>query len=240
MRILTLIHGKDAGPGVFGQEVLAAGGELEIRSFALGLEPNHPVDHYDGVLVMGGSMNVHELDGHPWLADERRAMSDVLDAGVPLLGVCLGSQLLAAVAGGEVTRTSRPEIGWYEVHTTEYATGDPLFGALPERFSAYQWHSYQSTLPPGAVALATNPVCLQGYRLGENAWGTQFHAEVTQEICESWISQYDTDSDAVRLGFDQDRARARVAEEIDRWNELGRTFMRAFLGVVAGRTSVAA
>ena len=63
---------------------------------------------------------------------------------------------------------------------------------------------------------------------------------MTREICESWISQYDTDPDAVRLGFDQDRARARVAEEIDRWNELGRTFMRGFLGVVAGRTSVAA
>lgn len=240
MRILTLIHGKDAGPGVFGQEVLSAGAELEVRSYALGLEPDHPLDRYDGVLVMGGSMNVHELDGHPWLADERRAISEVLDAGVPLLGVCLGSQLLSAVAGGEVRLASRPEIGWYEVETTPEAASDPLFGALPQRFTAYQWHSYESTLPPGAVALAANEVCLQGYRLGENAWGTQFHAEVTKEICETWISHYDTDPDAVRLGFDQDSARARVAEEIDGWNELGRTFMRGFLGVVAGRASVAA
>lgn len=238
--MLTLIHGKDAGPGVFGEEIVAAGAELEIRSFALGLPPDHPLKSYDGVLVMGGSMNVHELDGHPWLADERRAISDVLDAGVPLLGVCLGSQLLAAVAGGEVTRTSRPEIGWYDVEATEAAAGDPLLGGLPPRFTAYQWHSYQSTLPPGAVALASSPACLQAYRLGENAWGAQFHAEVTREICESWIAQYDSDPDAVRLGLDQDRARARVEEEIDRWNGLGRTLMRAFLGVVAEDGRVAA
>jgi GMP synthase (glutamine-hydrolysing) len=240
VRVLTLIHGKDAGPGVFGQEVLAAGGELEIRSYALGLKPDHPVASYDGVLVMGGSMNVHELDHHPWLADERRAMSEVLDAGVPLLGVCLGSQLLAAVAGGEVTRTSRPEIGWYEVETTEAAASDPLLGALPPRFTTYQWHSYQSTLPPGAAALATSPACLQAYRLGEHSWGVQFHAEATAKICEGWISHYHTDPDAVRLGFDPDKARARVAVEIDRWNELGRTLMRGFLGVVAERLSVAA
>jgi GMP synthase-like glutamine amidotransferase len=238
VRILTLIHGRDAGPGVFGEEIIAAGGELEIASYALGKRPGH-LGSYDGALVMGGSMNVHDLDGHPWLAEEQHAVSDILDAGVPLFGVCLGSQLLASVTGGTVSRAPRPEIGWYEVETTLAAEHDPVLGRMPPRFTAYQWHSYCSDLPFGAVELARSPVCLQAYRLGDKAWGTQFHAEVTSEICEGWISSYDTDPDAVALGFDQDEARALVAQNIGHWNELGRTLVRGFLGVVSSQRAAA-
>jgi GMP synthase (glutamine-hydrolysing) len=238
MRILTLIHGKDAGPGVLGEEIEASGAEHEIRSYALGNRPKHPLTSYDAALVMGGSMNVHEVDGHPWLNEERHAMSDLLDAGVPLLGICLGSQLLAAVSGGTVSRVSEPEIGWYDVETTAAAASDPVLGSLPSRFTAYQWHSYCSDLPPGAVELATSPVCLQAYRLGDNAWGTQFHAEVTSQICNGWIESYDTDPDAIALGFDQDEARAAVAQNIGRWNEIGRELARGFLSYVsAGRVA---
>jgi GMP synthase (glutamine-hydrolysing) len=233
VRILALIHGKDAGPGVLGEEVVASGAELEIRSYTLGDLPAHPLASYDAALVMGGSMNVHEVDGHPWLHEERDAISELLDAGVPLLGICLGSQLLAAVTGGTVSRVSEPEIGWYDVELTAAAAGDPVLGSLPSRFTAYQWHSYCSDLPPGAVELATSPVCLQGYRLGDNAWGLQFHAEVTSEICNNWITNYDTDPDAIALGFDRDTARAEVAQRIAGWNELGRAMARNFLSFVS-------
>ena len=158
-------------------------------------------------------MNVHEVDGHPWLArGARRDRRSSSTRASRSLGICLGSQLLAAVSGGTVvarvrsrrsagTRSRRPRA----------AAGDPVLGGLPSRFTAYQWHSYCSDLPPGAVELATSPVCLQAYRLGDNAWGTQFHAEVTSEICNGWITNYDTDPDAIALGFDQDAARAEVA-----------------------------
>jgi GMP synthase-like glutamine amidotransferase len=233
MRVLIVVHGANAGPGVFADEIAAEGGEVVERSFATGNRPEEAPSRYDALVVMGGSMNVHELDGHPWLAEERRLVGDALDAGVPILGICLGSQLLAAVAGGEVTRAPEPEIGWYEVETLEAAAGDPVLGGLPERFTAYQWHSFQSDVPPDAVALAASRVCLQAYRLGESAWGTQFHPEVTHAICESWISNYHTDPDAVALGFDPDAARADVARQLDAWNELGRSLMRRFLGVVS-------
>jgi GMP synthase (glutamine-hydrolysing) len=235
VRILSVIHGENARAGVFGEEVVAEGHELEEKSFALA-DPPADVAAYDGVLVLGGSMNVHELDGHPWIPDEARYIERSLDAGVPVFGVCLGSQLLGAVAGSEVSRAPTPEIGWFEVETTPEAPFDPVLRDLPERFTAYQWHSYQCDLPAGATALARSPVCLQAYRLEDAAaWGTQFHAEVTREICESWIAKYDTDPDAIAQGFDPETERARMAEEIDRWNDLGRRLMRGFLAVAAKR-----
>lgn len=235
MRILSVIHGKNARAGVFGEEALAQGYEVEERSFALG-DPPGDVEGYDGILVLGGSMNVHELDGHPWIPDEARFVERALERGVPVFGVCLGSQLLGAVAGAEVSRAPRPEIGWFEVQATPEAPFDPVLRDLPERFTAYQWHSYQCDLPAGATALAASPVCLQAYRLGDvPAWGTQFHAEVTREICESWIDKFDTDPDAVAQGFDQEAERARVVEQIGRWNELGRRLMGGFLRVAAER-----
>jgi GMP synthase-like glutamine amidotransferase len=237
VRVLSLIHGPEARAGVFGEEVGAAGHELEERSFTLGNPPSRPADRYDAAMVFGGSMNVHEVDGHPWLADERAFIGQLLGAHVPVLGVCLGSQLLAAVAGADVTRAPEPEIGWYEVEKTPEAEGDPLLGALPPRFMAFQWHSYRFALPPGAVALGWSPVCLQAYRLGELAWGIQFHAEVTREICAVWISRYASDPDAVRIGVDRDVELARLDREIGRWNELGRTLVGGFLAVAAGRTA---
>lgn len=239
MRILSIVHGRDARSGIFRRAIEEAGHTLDERSFALGNEPEH-VRGYDALIVLGGAMNVHEEDANPWLPTERTLIEEALEARIPLLGICLGSQLLASVAGADVYRVDTPEIGWYEVDLTPEGADDPLLGRLPQRFTAYQWHSYGSRLPEGAVALASSPVCLQAYRLGDLAWGTQFHCEVTREICESWISSFHTDPDAVAMGFDQQAARERVAEEIGRWNELGRRLADGLLAVAAERAGVPA
>jgi GMP synthase-like glutamine amidotransferase len=235
-----LVHGRDATAGVFGEAIRGAGHELDERSFALARPPLEPVARYDAAMVFGGSMNVHEVDGHPWIQEEQRALERILEHGVPLLGVCLGSQLVASTAGAEVTRAPRPEIGWYEVERTLEGRDDPLLADFPDRFLAFQWHSYQFSLPPGATPLATSPVCLQAYRLDDAAWGIQFHAEVTRKICAIWISHYRTDPDAVALGFDPTRELARLEREIDTWNVLGRALIRGFLGVAAERTGAGA
>lgn len=234
MRVLSIIHGDNARSALFGAEVRAAGHELDELSFAFGEPPRDP-ERYDAVMAFGGAMNVHEVDGHPWLTDEQRALARVVEHGVPVLGVCLGGQLLASVTGGRVTRAPEPEIGWYEVEATPEAADDPIFGELPERFTAYQWHSYQFSLPPDATPLATSAVCLQAYRVGDAAWGTQFHAEVTREICESWISKHRTDPDAARVGFDPNRELRRLDEELPRWNTFGRMLVGGFLAFAAAR-----
>ena len=103
----------------------------------------------------------------------------------PLLGVCLGTQLLAEAAGGSAGRASEPEIGWRQVELTPEGAADPLLAPLAPAFEAFQWHSYEAAPPPDAVTLARSPVCPQAYRIGEQAWGIQFHAEVSAADAES-------------------------------------------------------
>jgi GMP synthase-like glutamine amidotransferase len=229
VRVLSLIHGVNAHAGVFGDAVRDAGHELHQASYALDQPPPDPVPEYDAVMVFGGSMNTHEEDRHPWLRDEKEAIRQALEADLPVFGVCLGSQLLAEVTGARVERSDVSEIGWYEVELTPEADGDPVFAGLPPRFPTYQWHSYRASLPEGAVELARNDVCLQAYRVGELAWGIQFHAEVTQANAEVWISRYDTDPAAVEAGFDPEAARAELAERIGEWNRIGRTLAGGFV-----------
>ena len=239
MRILSLIHGRDAHSGLFGDVARQAGHELEERSYPLGNPPWESTEGFDALMVFGGAMNVHEVEENPWIHEEIALIGDALARDLPVLGVCLGGQLLAAAAGGRVTRAPEPEIGWHDVDKTDAATDDPVFAALPERFLAYQWHSYQAELPNEGVLLARSPVCAQAFRVGDHAWGTQFHAEVTREIVESWIANYGSDPDAVAGGFDSDEQRRRLGEEIGRWNELGRNVVGGFLTYAESCSGVA-
>jgi GMP synthase (glutamine-hydrolysing) len=240
MRVLSVVHGPDAKAGVFGETVRNAGHELHQVSYALEQPPSRPVAEYDAAMIFGGSMNTHEEEAHRWLQIEKEAIGGILEAGVPTFGVCLGSQLIAEVAGGTVSRLTVPEIGWFEVELTPDAAQDPVLGSLPERFSAFQWHSYQSTLPPGAVELARNSACLQSYRLGESVWGAQFHCEVTRPIVETWISHCRSDPGAIALGLDAERTRRELAERIDEWNVLGRRLCSAFVAHVEERVAAPA
>src|SRR5262249_13269610 len=146
-------------------------------------------------------------DLHPWLRFEKDFLAAMLDDGVPILAVCLGSQLLTDAAGGIVRRASEPEIGWKEVAITEAGSSDPVLGPLVPEFTAFQWHSYESVPPDGAAILASSRVCSQAYRVGETAWGIQFHAEVSAAASEKWIDDYRSDEDAVRIGLDPDALR---------------------------------
>ena len=235
MRVLSLIHGREARSGLFGKAVRAAGHELDERSYALGDPPLAPPESYDAVLVLGGAMNVHEVEANAWIPEEKRVLARLLDEEVPILGVCLGGQMLASAAGARVSKAEEPEIGWHEVELTPAASDDPLFAETPDRFTAYEWHSYEFEVPDDGVLLATSRVCPQAFRLGGTAWGTQFHAEVTGQIVRDWITRYATDPDAVRAGVDPERELGRLDEEIGRWNELGRKLVGGFLEFAAER-----
>lgn len=120
-----------------------------------------------------------------------------------------------------------------EVEITEEGARDPVIGPLAPRFVAFQWHSYEAPLPPDANALAWSSTSLQAYRIGDCAWGIQFHAEVSSEDAERWIDGYRSDEDAVRVGLNSDALRARTRARIGAWNELGRELCDRFLGQAA-------
>jgi GMP synthase (glutamine-hydrolysing) len=233
VHVLALIHGRQGRSGVFGESVQARGHELEEWSLAWGEPPPRPLDDYGAVLVFGGSMHADQDDRHPWLRDEDAFIRDLLDRRVPLLGVCLGIQLIAKAAGAAVyPLADGPEIGWLPVGLTDTAAADPVFGGLPDRFDAFGWHYYTYDLPVGAGELARSVRCNQAYRLGEAAWGIQFHAEVTLETVRLWLDDKD------EFPLDLDELWAVTQSRIDTWNDLGRRLCRAFVKV-AERAAVA-
>jgi GMP synthase-like glutamine amidotransferase len=164
-------------------------------------------------MVFGGEANVD--DDYDWLAEEKAWIHDLIERGTPLLGVCLGAQLIAEVAGARVERLPEAEVGWHEIT----ASSEPL----PDRFLAFEWHRYGFECPPGATELARNDVGCQAFML-ENAWGVQFHAEVDESTIAGWIRDY-----GPAVGVDAGALTAQTKREIANWNELGRALCRRFL-----------
>jgi GMP synthase (glutamine-hydrolysing) len=238
MRVLAIVHESDAGPGVFLDSIRAAGAELHSWRFPDEGPPWCDPRDYDAVLTFGGAMHPDEQHRHPWLAEEQALLADLIERRVPLLGVCLGAQLVAAAAGALVRRAPEPEIGWYEVELTANARRDPLIGPMAARFDALEWHSYEFRLPPGATPLAQSAGCLQAYRVGDTAWGIQFHAEVTIADFDSWLAHYSSDPDAVRLKLDPESFGAETRARIGAWNALGRDLCARFLAVAADRAGL--
>ncbi len=221
MDVLAVIHGEKVRAGVFGDAVAARGHRLEEWSLAWGTSPPRPLDAYGAVLVFGGAMHADQEGHHPWLREENLFLQRLLDLHKPVLGICLGAQLLAKAAHAQVGAAKEPEIGWYSVALTDDGRDDPVLGRLPARFDAFQWHYYVHALPAGAVELARNDLCTQAFRLGDSAWGVQFHPEVTLGQIESWMQ----DDEPVPPGL-----LVETRKRIDGWNELGRSLCDAFVG----------
>ena len=228
MRVLSVTHGPSVPGGVFEDAVGAAGHALERWVVPDGASPE-PASRYGAVLVFGGSQHPDQDEQFAWLRHEEEFLRDVLDAAVPVFGVCLGAQMLARSAGAAVGPAREPEIGWHEVSLTPAGAADPVLGALPGRATVFQWHHYTFALPPAATELAVSEVCLQAFRLGSRpAWGIQFHAEVTSEMLSAWIEEDPDD-----LPMPPDELRAESAERIARSTEQGRALAEAFLRVAS-------
>jgi GMP synthase-like glutamine amidotransferase len=141
------------------------------------------------LIVLGGAMGAADDDRHPFLSGLKTFIGQVVAAGIPYLGICLGGQLLAAALGGRVASGRWEELGSQRVTLTDEGRRDRLFRGMSDEFGSFQWHHDSFDLPPGAVLLASSAGCPhQAFRIGESAWGVQFHPEVTEEIICDWCS----------------------------------------------------
>jgi GMP synthase (glutamine-hydrolysing) len=223
VRVLSIVNELDAGAGVFG----------DFPTWVPSAAPPPSTEEVDALMVFGGSMHVDQNDEHRWLDAEKQFIRDALLRCTPILGVCLGSQLLAEAAGAPPYRSPEPEIGWYDIEITEAGAADPLLGPLAPSVELFEWHHYVAPLPPGAVELARTPACVQAFRIeGKPAWGLQFHAEVTRENLWSWLDGWHS-SEAVNTGFDPERIRAASEQRIEEQNDVGRGIAERFLAEAA-------
>jgi GMP synthase (glutamine-hydrolysing) len=228
VRVLTVVHDPSSlgGGGLFDDEA------AERATLDRWIVPDGgraaPPERYDAIMVFGGAQHPDQDDAYRWIPEEVAYLRSALEARVPLLGVCLGSQLIARAAGAWVGRAESPEIGWHAVDLCEAAAADPVLGSLPVRLDAFQWHYYTFELPEGAVELAASPAARQAYRLGDRTWGIQFHAEITRPMLELWVDEGPSELP---------KPAAEVLRETDgllpQWNEHGRRLCHAFLDAAA-------
>jgi GMP synthase-like glutamine amidotransferase len=188
-RVLVVEHERGTGPGYVGEVLLEAGLELDLRRPYDGDGLPDDLRDHQALLVLGGSPNPYDDAATPWLGPVRALVAEALDREVPTLGICLGGEILAMVAGGRVQpAVDAVEVGLYPLRLTDAGRDDPLFGGLPARVPAVEWHVEEiAALPPGSVALCSSErFPNQAFRVGACAWGTQFHPEVLADMAADW------------------------------------------------------
>lgn len=230
MRVLSIVHepGATGGGGIFERAVPEQGHRLDRWIAAGGDAPPGEPSAWDAIMVFGGAMHPDQDAEHPWLAGEAGFLEAAIAAGVPLLGVCLGAQLIARAAGAGVGPAGEAEVGWYDVELGADGRRDTVLGVLPRRFPAFQWHYYTYELPADSVQLASSSAARQAYRLGDRAWGIQFHAEVDRQMLDHWL-----DAGKAELPKPVEEIRAETDRLLPSWNEQGRALCDAFLAEAA-------
>lgn len=190
------------------------------------------LDNYNGLIILGGPMNVDMTDEYPHLETEVRLIRSAMDKGMPILGICLGAQLIAKTLGAKVYKNAEREIGWYDVSLTEAGKNDPLMGHLEDTRPIFEWHGDTYDIPDGCVHLARSASCPnQAFRYGDNVYGFQFHMEVDAALVERWLNTpvYQKEIASTKGKIDPDVIRAQTAHNIDELNALSKQVFGGFL-----------
>ena len=188
-RLLVFQHVAVEPLGTLDALIRARGHRIRFHNFERDPDAEPDVDRYRGLIVLGGPMNVEDQHRRPHLKTELNAIERALEQGKPVLGICLGAQLLAHVLGAPVQRHRQAEIGWYDLQVSAEGRSDTVLGAAGERLPVFQWHSYSYDLPNGATHLARTQSCeQQAFRFGSNAYGFQFHLEADEAVIERWLT----------------------------------------------------
>lgn len=209
MSVLVILNMEDTALGIVGEALAEAGHAVDARAAHAGdpLPDGH--ESHRALLVLGGAQNALDDEGSPWLPQVLALMRGFAGAGKPVLGICLGAQLLARAFGGQNHIGTAPEFAWTGIAPTLDGEADPLFAGLENGFTSFQWHDDTFSLPPGAVHLAcSQEVPSQAFRVAPGVYGTQFHFEAGTAVVRDWASVFDEPMDRKCPGW-----RERLAQE---------------------------
>ena len=188
-RLLVFQHVAAEPLGTLDPLIRRRGHRIRFKNFERHPDAHLNTDRYRGLIVLGGPMNVEEHPQRAHLMNEMRAIECMLEQGKPVLGICLGAQLLAHVLGAPVQRNDTPEIGWYPLQKTVDGLADQVLAPLQAETPVFQWHGCRFDIPKDAVHLARSAQCeQQAFRYGDNAYGFQFHLEMDERLVERWLA----------------------------------------------------
>ncbi len=233
MSILFIKHIGIEGPGTFGSFLDDKGiGYETVDVFDGAALPEDPAK-YGAIVILGGPMNVYEEDAHPYLKDDDRFIKDCFRIGKPMLGLCLGAQLISKASGAKVGRNHEKEIGWFDVELTEDGVNDPLFKGFDKTIEVFQWHGDTFDIPENGAHLASSPLCAnQAFRYNENAYGLQFHLEVTNDMVVEWLDAYDDEVKSMGDKVSREKIIERAKEFSAEYNKQAIKFYENFLRII--------
>ena len=227
MRVLVVQHEPSAPPAQLGAALAAARLPWEVRGPGVGAELPETTEGLAGLAVLGGAMGAGDADRHPHLTSVRRLIADARAREVPVLGICLGSQLAAAALGGAARRGELGwEIGWLPARPADAA--DPVAAAVGEEALLFQWHQDTFERPPGARPLLRGGAYPeQGFRLG-SVWAVQAHPEVDRAVIEGWLALGNAEEELAAAGVTP----SDLLAPVERWAPAGRRLLDAWCGEV--------
>lgn len=234
-RVLVFQHVAAEPLGTLDALIRRRGHRIRFVNFSRDPEATPAVDRYDALVVLGGPMNVHDGGSHPHLNTEMRCIEQALKRNMPILGICLGSQLLAHVLGARVEHAPHWEIGWYAIRPTTMGASDPVMGHVEEEMTVFQWHQCAFEIPTDAHQLATgSPLPNQAFRYGTCAYGFQFHLEMEQRLIERWLNQpgYRKELEAATETASADEIRHQTSLHLPRMEATAERVFGSFLDMI--------
>lgn len=222
-KLLVFQHVPHEILGTLNPLLKRAGFRIRYVNFGRHPDAEPSLERYYGLVVLGGPMSVNDDHRRPHLKTEMKLIEQALQKRIPVLGICLGAQLIAKVLGARVHPNDEKEIGWYDVHATEESKQDPMLGRFRATEKIFQWHGDTFEIPAGAAHLAASNLCAnQAFRYESNVYGLQFHLEVDEPMIQRWLTVGENAKEIAALGgkIDPETIREETRNHIQRLSRL--------------------